>query len=51
MAEYENWLHRYRKLHREDLLKFCTQSQNFTDSQLKFRRNHTFLLKRLYLVY
>jgi hypothetical protein len=31
-------------------MEFTTQSTNFTDSQLKFRRNFLFILKKRYLM-
>lgn len=50
MSQLETWLHDYRKLYRDDPLKFSTQSHNFTDSQLKFQRNYLFILKKKYLL-
>eukprot|EP00347_Sterkiella_histriomuscorum_P002852 403366550 len=49
MSEVDNWLHEYRKLSRDDPLKFSHLSHNFTDSRLKFRRNFLYVLKKMYL--
>ena len=51
--ETEEWLHAYRKLDREkDLLHFssASKSTNFADSRLKFKRNFSHLLQKLYLL-
>ena len=49
MADLDTWLHDYRKLYRDDPLRFSINSCNFTDSQLKFRRNFLYILKKRYL--
>ena len=49
MTDFDHWLHDYRKLYRDDPMKFSIQSCNFTDSQLKFRRNMLYILKKRYL--
>ena len=43
-------MHKYRKLYRDDPLRFSTENQNFTDSRLKFRRNFLYVLKKVFLL-
>lgn len=50
MTDIDNWLHQYRQLYRDDPVKFSAESQNFTDSRLKFKRNFLFILKKKYLL-
>jgi hypothetical protein len=48
--EFEEWLHKYRKLYRDDPIRFASESTNYTDSRLKFKRNFIFIMKKLYLL-